>query len=122
MPIPDITADIVSRTLLNDWISRFGCTQTMTTEYGRQFQLQRFHYLSKLCGIQLSRTTTYHPAVNGLAERFHQTLRAAMCHTNQQWTCRIPWFSASAHHFMSAFETSVADLVCGEPLRIPASH
>jgi hypothetical protein len=64
--------------------SRFGCPQTNTTDQGRQFESQLFHSLARLCRIQLSRKTAYHPAANGLVERFHRTLKAAiMCHADQ---------------------------------------
>jgi cleavage and polyadenylation specificity factor subunit 1 len=75
----------MAHALLTGWISRFGCPQTITTDQGRQFESQLFHSLAKLCGIQLSRKTAHHPAANGLVERFHLTLKAAiMCHADQQ--------------------------------------
>ncbi|XP_023711055.1 uncharacterized protein LOC111866385 [Cryptotermes secundus] len=44
-----------------------------------------------MCGIQLSRTTAHQPAANGLVERFHRTLKAAiMFHADQQWTEALP--------------------------------
>jgi cleavage and polyadenylation specificity factor subunit 1 len=91
IPIPDITADTVARALLTGWISRFACLQTITTDQEWQFELQLFQSLAKMCGIQLSRTTAHHPASNGLVERFHRILKAAiMCRADQQWTEALP--------------------------------
>jgi hypothetical protein len=91
IPLQDITADTVAQALLADWISRFGFPQTIITDQGRQFESQLFHALAKLCGIHLSRTTAYQPAANGLVERLHRTLKAAiMCHANPQWTDALP--------------------------------
>jgi cleavage and polyadenylation specificity factor subunit 1 len=74
-----------------------------------------------MCGIQLSRTTAHHPAANGLVERFHQTLKAAnVCHADQQWTealpLVLPWIRTS---YKTDLQASVAEIVYGEPLRIP---
>jgi cleavage and polyadenylation specificity factor subunit 1 len=121
IPVPDVTADTVAQAVLTGWISRFGCPQTITTDQGRQFDSHRFHALSKLCGIQLSRTTPYHPAANGLVVRFHRTLKAAiMCHADQRWTDAVPIVLLGIRKaFKEDLQASVADLVYGEPLRVP---
>jgi hypothetical protein len=82
---------------------------------------QLFHSLAKLCGIQLSRTTAYHPAANGLVERIHRTLKASiMCHADQNWTEALPLVLLGIRtSFKADLLASVAELVYGEPLRIP---
>jgi transposase InsO family protein len=75
VPIPGITSNTVARALITRWISYFGCPQTITSDQGRQFESHLFRSLVQLCGIQLSRAAAYHPAANGLVERFHRSLK-----------------------------------------------
>jgi cleavage and polyadenylation specificity factor subunit 1 len=102
-------------------MSRFGFPQIMTTDQRCQFESQFFHSLAKLCGIQLPWTTAHHPAANGPVERFHRTLKAAiMCHADQHWTEALPLVLLGIRTaFKENLQASVAELVCGEPLRIP---
>jgi hypothetical protein len=121
IPIPDTTAETVARALLTGWISRFGCPQTITTDQGRQFESRLFHSLARLCGIKLTRITAYHPAANGLLERFYRTLKAAiMCHADQHWTEALPLVLLGIRSsFKADLHASSAELVYGETLRIP---
>jgi hypothetical protein len=116
-----ITTDTVARALLTGWISRFGCPQTITTYQGHQFESELFHSLAWVCKSQLSRTTAHHPAANGLVERFHRKLKATiMCPADQQWTEAIPLVLLGIRtSFKADMQASVAELVYGEPLRIP---
>jgi hypothetical protein len=76
--------------------------------------------MAKMCGTQLSRITAHHPAANGLVERFHRTLKAAiMCHADQRWTEALPLLLGIRTSFKADLQASVAELFYGEPLRIP---
>jgi cleavage and polyadenylation specificity factor subunit 1 len=79
--------DTAARALLTGWMSHFGCPQTITNDQGRQFESQYFQSLARLCGIQLSRATAHHPAANGLVERFHRTLKAAIMYHRTNYAC-----------------------------------
>jgi cleavage and polyadenylation specificity factor subunit 1 len=74
-----------------------------------------------MCAIQLWRTTSHHPAANGLVERFHRTLKAAIiCHAEQQWTEALPLVLLGIlTAYKEDLQALVAELVYGEPLRIP---
>jgi len=121
IPMQDIMAETVARALLSGWITRYGCPQTITTDQGRQFESQLFHALANTCGIHLSRMTAFHPAANGLVEWMHRTLKAAiMCRAQERWTEALPLVLLGMRTaFKEDLQVSVAELVYGEPLRIP---
>lgn len=120
-PLRDISADTVARAFYEMWIARFGCPQTVTTDQGRQFTSCLFKSLTDLCGIQLRHTTAYHPAANGMVERLHRTLKAAiMAHNTTRWTDILPVVLLGLRTSLKAdLMCSAAEMVYGEPLRIP---
>ena len=74
-----------------------------------------------MCGIQHNKTTPYHPSANGLVECLHRSLKTAiMCREGTSWTEALPIVLVgirAAHK--EEFQSSAAELVYGEPLRIP---
>jgi hypothetical protein len=72
--------------------------------------------LAKLCGIHLCRTSRHHPASNGLVERLHRTLKAAiMCHADEQWTEALPLVLLGIR---TAYKDDLQSSVAG-PLLVP---
>ncbi|XP_026824410.1 uncharacterized protein K02A2.6-like [Ooceraea biroi] len=56
----------------------FGLPQTLVSDNGRTFIAEEFSDFLKNNGIRHRRTAPYHPATNGLAERFVQTMKQSL--------------------------------------------
>lgn len=70
---------------------RFETPARITTGQGRQFKADLFHQLTQLTGTAYSWITTYHPAINGMVERFHRQLKAAIkYHQAEAWAEILP--------------------------------
>ncbi|XP_029171594.1 uncharacterized protein K02A2.6-like [Nylanderia fulva] len=86
----DQEAETVARLFYEGWICRFGAPVRITTDQGRQFESHLFRRLSELTGVQQLKTTVYHPQANGMVERFHRQLKAAIkCQQKDRWTREI---------------------------------
>lgn len=122
IPMKDITAETCAAALVSGWLARFGCPVRVTTDRGRQFESHLFKALTALIGARHFRTTSYHPAANGIVERMHRQLKASiMCYaSSSQWTEALPLVLLGMRNtWKDDLQASPAELVYGEPLLLP---
>ena len=122
VPLSSTTAADVARAFLSAWVARFGTPSDITSDRGPQFVSELWSALARSLGTQVHRTTAYHPQANGLCERFHRSLKAALraALTDGNWADRLPWVMLGLRSAPKEdLNASPAELVLGQPLRVP---
>jgi hypothetical protein len=69
-----LTSEGFARILRDHWIKMFGFPATVGSDRGPQFVAAFIKELYKLCGIQGTPSTAYHPQTQGQVEQTHQEL------------------------------------------------
>ncbi|MDY6930035.1 MAG: RNase H-like domain-containing protein [Pseudomonadota bacterium] len=120
IPIPNCSSETVARAFLERWVAQLGCPAIITTDRGSHFEGSFATLLTSL-GCQHIRTTAYHPAANGMVERFHRQLKAALqAHANPNWYETLPMVMLGIRSAVKAdLNASPAELVYGRSLRLP---
>lgn len=120
IPIRDIEAKTIYRALVDGWICRFGTPDKVTTDQRKQFESRIFASLLQLAGSHRLRTTAYHSAANGMIERWHRTLKAAiMCHSGEKWTQSLSAVLLGLRTSVLDIGASPAEYLYATTLRIP---
>ena len=122
IPIRDTSAITLARALLFNWIARFGTPLVITSDRGTQFTSALWSQLSALLGTDLRHTTSYHPQANGMVERFHRDLKAALRARlrGPTWTDDLPWVLLGLRTSPKEdIHASCAELVYGQVLTVP---
>ena len=93
VPVRTIDAVTVAEELMK-LFSRVGIPREILTDQGSNFQSQLLHELYRLLHIDALRTSPYHPQMDGLVERFNQTLKSMLKKTSSEegkdWDRLIP--------------------------------
>ena len=122
IPMPDASAETCAKVFLDNVVARFGCPASLTSDRGAQFTSSLWANICKAFGTHTRRTTAYHPAANGLAERFHRQMKAGLKArlVDCKWTTDLAivmlGIRAAVKEDIGCF---VAELMYGDPLRLP---
>lgn len=121
IPLKDITAPTIAAALFNKWICMFGTPLSITTDQGSQFESSLFQALSNLISTKRIRTTPHHPSSNGMVERWHRTLKAAlMCNAEIPWPDMLPATLLGLRTtYKEDLQASPAEMLFGTTLRVP---
>uniref|UniRef100_A0A0C9RQ48 RNA-directed DNA polymerase n=1 Tax=Fopius arisanus TaxID=64838 RepID=A0A0C9RQ48_9HYME len=121
VPLTNMEADTVATAFYAHWIAQFGTPLTISTDQGSQFESRLFTTLANMIGAHKVHTTPYHPQSNGMIERWHRTLKAAlMCNAPTPWPDLLPSVLLGLRTcFKEDLKASPAQLLFGTELRIP---
>ncbi|XP_072143010.1 uncharacterized protein [Dermacentor andersoni] len=120
-PIPDLTAETVSKTFVADSVSRFGCLSIVTTVRGRQFDCTFCTSLKHVLDANYCRTSAYHPFANDMAERLYRPHKAALTARldRERWVDHLPMGLLGLRAVLRRdLDGCPAKLVYGAPLRL----
>ena len=122
IPLKDISAETAAKAFVAGWIARFGVPSTIVTDRGRQFESHLWSHLMSLLGTKRSRTTAYHPQSNGMVERFHRQLKAALkTQSNPNaWMDSLPLILLGIRTALKPdINSTAAEMVYGTNIRLP---
>ena len=121
-PLQDMSSNTCARAFVRHWLPRFGIPDEVITDRGTQFVGGAWAELMTSLGVKSLTTTAYHPQCNGLVERLHRTLKAAIRArlVDSDWQSALPLVLLGLRSaWKEGQDSSPADLVYGVPLRLP---
>nr|VZI04021.1 unnamed protein product [Spirometra erinaceieuropaei] len=122
IPLPNVQAETIVKAFVSRWVAIFGAPSMITTDRGAQFEPTLFQTLLNFLGCTRIRTTAYHPAANGMVERFHRQLKTALraAEDPENWSDNVPVALLGIRAALkSDLDCSAAELVFGTTLRLP---
>ncbi|BHF64059.1 hypothetical protein SprV_0200705700 [Sparganum proliferum] len=121
IPLPNVQAETIVKVFVNRRVSMFDAPFTVTTDRGAQFESALFQTLLNFLGCTRIRTTAYHPAANGMDERFHRQLKTVVRAVEDpgNWSDNFPLALGIRIALKPDLGCSASELVFDTTLRLP---
>ena len=117
--LPDQQASTTANALLEHWICRFGCPNSIHTDQGRNFESALIQQLMTLLEVNKTRTTSSRTQSNSVIERMNRTLLNMLTKSidKQQanWSYFLPFV-------LMAYRSSVHESTGFTPNRLVLGH
>ena len=121
IPLIEATSISCCRALLRSWVSRHGAPDEIITDRGAQFTSAMWSDMVAGLGATPNTTTAFHPQANGLVERMHRQLKAALKARldTDNWMEDLPLVLLGMRSAWKAnMDSSPAEAVYGAALRL----
>ena len=128
VPIPNKSAEEVGKAYFERWLCRYGASEALVTDCGREFCNQVVQEICRLWGCEKLKTTPWHPQTNSLAERYNQSIINYMkCalenHTTLEWEAWLPMLQLSFNaHVHRATKETPYFMMFGRDPRLPYTN
>ena len=123
IPMKNMSAESVLSALCYGWIARYGVPSRITTDRGSQFSTSlEFKKTMRYWGVAHHQTSAYHQQANGMVERPHRQLKAALKSTENpyDWYNNLPMVLLGMRAAVKEdLGCSSAELCFGTVLRVP---
>ena len=122
IPLVEVTAKSTAQAFLLHWVSRFGAPVTLTTDQGVQFTSNLWAEMCQFLGTELRQVSVRHPQAQGMNERVHRTLKAALRATPNptEWHSNLPFVLMGMRAMLKEdIGCSSSELTLGTCLRLP---
>ena len=122
IPLAQTDTAAIGRAFALHWVARFGVPSDINSDRGVQFTSEIWRAIAESLGAKIHHTTAYQPQANGLVERFHRSLKAALRArlTTTAWMDELPWVLLGLRTMPKQdMGASVAEMEYGSPITVP---
>ena len=100
-PLLDQSAELIAKTLVDEFFSRFGLPLEIHTDQGSNFVGNLFTTLCLLLQVTKTRTTSYRPCSNGQIEQLLQMIRCLRERNIKDWDVYLPQIAGAVRTTVS---------------------
>ncbi|KAF0030341.1 hypothetical protein F2P81_017072 [Scophthalmus maximus] len=92
-PLTLVASVEMTRAFISTWVAHFGTASDISSDRGAQFTSELWNAVAQSLGVKLNRTPAYNPQANGLCERFHRSVKAALraSRKDSNLVDKLPW-------------------------------
>jgi transposase InsO family protein len=122
--MPDATAETLAKVYVEEFVTRYGTPINLLSDQGSNYMSSVMKKVNEMLEIKHKRTSPYHPATNGQAERLIKLVKFCLAHVvsedQQDWDTYLGYIRMAVNQsWHAATNTSPAYVFFGRSMMTP---